>query len=114
MIKLILSLLLILTIISLSIQQRTKSTAPIKDVRRENSAVNIGLIAPHSNFGKREYLRAISSAILGLQKLRGSKLTFLNDYAFTSTNVHFDMMSLTPSPTSNNLNYLICFLFCFF
>lgn len=61
---------------------------------------NIGLIAPHTNFGKRDYLRAINMAIQTLNKMRGTKWTFLDDYAFSSANVHFDMMSLTPSPTS--------------
>lgn len=61
---------------------------------------NIGLIAPHTNFGKRDYLRAINVAIQTLNKLRGTKLSFLEDYAFSASNVHFDMMSLTPSPTS--------------
>lgn len=61
---------------------------------------NIGLIAPHTNFGKRDYLRAINVAIQTLNKLRGTKLPFLEDYAFSAANVHFDMMSLTPSPTS--------------
>lgn len=65
----------------------------------EKNALNIGLIAPHTNFGKREYTRAINSAVLGLQKGRGQKLTFLKDYSFQSTNIHFGMMSLTPSPT---------------
>ncbi|CAD7089910.1 unnamed protein product [Hermetia illucens] len=61
--------------------------------------LNIGLIAPHTNFGKREYIRAIGSAVQALQKPRGIKLTFLKDYVFQAANVHFDMMSLTPSPT---------------
>uniref|UniRef100_A0A1A9ULP2 Uncharacterized protein n=1 Tax=Glossina austeni TaxID=7395 RepID=A0A1A9ULP2_GLOAU len=59
----------------------------------------IGLIAPHTNFGKREYLRAIHSAVSGLNKTRGAKLTFLKDYQFEPRNIRFDMMSLTPSPT---------------
>lgn len=69
----------------------------------EKEEFNIGLIAPHTNFGKREYLRAINSAIQTLNKLRGTKLKFLEEYSFSSSNVHFDMMSLTPSPTSKLL-----------
>lgn len=69
----------------------------------EKNALNIGLIAPHTNFGKREYTRAINSAVLGLQKGRGQKLTFLKDHSFQSTNIHFGMMSLTPSPTGKAL-----------
>lgn len=61
--------------------------------------LHVGLIAPHTNFGKREYLRAINSAVNGLNKIRGQKLSFLSNYEFTVSNVHFDMMSLTPSPT---------------
>lgn len=59
----------------------------------------IGLIAPHTNFGKREYLRAIHTAVSGLNRTRGAKLTFFKDYQFEPRNIRFDMMSLTPSPT---------------
>lgn len=69
----------------------------------EKEEFNIGLIAPHTNFGKREYLRAINSALQTLNKLRGTKLKFLEEFSFSSANVHFDMMSLTPSPTSKLL-----------
>lgn len=61
---------------------------------------NIGLIVPHTNFGKREYQRAISSAVSSLGKMRDTKLPFLQDVEFTAKNVHFDMILLTPSPTS--------------
>lgn len=61
---------------------------------------NIGLIVPHTNFGKREYQRAISSAVSTLQKMRDTKLPFLKEVDFTAKNVHFDMILLTPSPTS--------------
>uniref|UniRef100_A0A1B0A0B2 Uncharacterized protein n=1 Tax=Glossina pallidipes TaxID=7398 RepID=A0A1B0A0B2_GLOPL len=69
----------------------------------------IGLIAPHTNFGKREYLRAIHSAVSGLNKTRGAKLTFLKDYQFEPRNIRFDMMSLTPSPTDFTIafNFII-------
>lgn len=62
--------------------------------------LNIGLIAPHTNFGKRQYSQAITSAIFNLQKMRDTKLGFLQNYEFKTNNVHFDMMTLTPSPTS--------------
>lgn len=77
----------------------------------EKEEFNIGLIAPHTNFGKREYLRAINSAILALQKMRGTKLGFLKDFSFSSTNVHFDMMSLTPSPTSMHMKTCFAWLY---
>ncbi|XP_055384462.1 LOW QUALITY PROTEIN: glutamate receptor ionotropic, NMDA 2B-like [Condylostylus longicornis] len=62
--------------------------------------LNIGLILPHTNFGKRDYLRAINSAVNSLQKVKGTKLNFLNEYTFQASQIHFDMMSLTPSPTA--------------
>lgn len=69
-----------------------------KEVTRET--LNIGLIAPHTNFGKREYSRAINSALLSLSKMRGATKTGItNNTIFSAQNVHFDMMSLTPSPT---------------
>lgn len=61
--------------------------------------LNVGLIAPHTNFGKREYLRAINTAVQSLPKTRGTKLTFLQHYIFDQKNVIQNMMSLTPSPT---------------
>lgn len=67
---------------------------------KTKQSLHIGLIAPHTNFGKREYLRAINSAVTGLVKGRGLKLSFLQNYDFSVQNVHFDMMSLTPSPTA--------------
>lgn len=73
----------------------TKSGPKVKPKEQ----LHVGLIAPHTNFGKREYLRAINSAVNGLNKIRGQKLSFLSNYEFTVSNVHFDMMSLTPSPT---------------
>lgn len=74
-----------------------------KTLSANKEQLNIGLIAPHTNFGKREYLRAINTAVQGLAKTRGAKLTFLKDYSFEPRNIHFDMMSLTPSPTGEYL-----------
>lgn len=54
-------------------------------------------ISPHT--GKREYLRAINSAVTGLGK-RGQKLTFLKDHEFSPTNIHFESLTLNPSPTA--------------
>jgi glutamate receptor ionotropic, NMDA 2B len=53
----------------------------------KKAQLNIGLIAPHTNFGKREYLRAINSAVQGLQKNRSPKLTFFKEYDFSSSNM---------------------------
>lgn len=61
--------------------------------------LNIGLIVPYTNFGAREYSRAINSALNGLHKSRTRKFTFFNKISFTSQNVHNVMMKLTPSPT---------------
>lgn len=53
-----------------------------------------------SRSGKREYLRAINSAVTGLSKTRGQKLTFLKDYEFNPGNIHFESLTLNPSPTA--------------
>lgn len=84
---------------------KTSSGSSRKSAADTAEQFNIGLIAPHTNFGKREYLRAINSAIANLQKLKSTKLKFLDKIAFSATNVHFDMMSLTPSPTSRLTNH---------
>lgn len=99
---------LILIFIPQSFQLRNQSNVKIGTKKEHvekgvsatnnNEIFNIGIIAPHTNFGRREYLRAINSAIGTLQKT----LTKGNISMFTTTNtkIHFDMMSLTPSPTS--------------
>jgi ionotropic glutamate receptor NMDA 2B len=61
--------------------------------------VTIGLILPHTNFGVRDYIRAIKGAVEKLTKSRGPKLDFLKKYRFSPSEVHSVMMTLTPSPT---------------
>lgn len=108
--KFFVSVILTLIFVSQSHQIRNQSNIRIgnkkehveKGVSNNNNinseVFNIGIIAPHTNFGRREYLRAINSAIGTLQKT----LTKGNISMFTTTNtkIHFDMMSLTPSPTT--------------
>lgn len=55
---------------------------------------------PLKQKGKREYLRAINSAVTALSKTRGQKLTFLKDYEFTPSNIHLESLTLNPSPTA--------------
>lgn len=99
-------LALVAASVQLHIKSASKSSRKFEDridekKEPEKETLNIGLIAPHTNFGKREYSRAINSAILSLSKLRGgSKTGITNNTLFSSQNVHFDMMPLTPSPTS--------------
>lgn len=88
------------TFISHSTCWRSNAQAKSSAKSQQNGQLNIGLIAPHTNFGKREYTRAINSAVLGLQKVRGQKLTFLKEHDFQPANIHFGMMTLTPSPTA--------------
>lgn len=94
-----------LCLISLILILMIKSSCSWKGNAPGGTQLNIGLIAPHTNFGKREYLRAINSAVQVLQKVRGTKLTFLKTHQFASSNIHFDMMSLTPSPTGWKFKY---------
>lgn len=84
----------------ISEKERHKQEHHAKKEENTQQHFNIGLIVPHTNFGKREYQRAISSAVSSLQKMRETKLPFLRDVDFTAKNVHFDMILLTPSPTS--------------
>lgn len=75
------------------------TTSGATTTRVTRNQLNVGLLVPHTNFGRRDYLRSINTAVMGLQKGRGPKLTFLKDHEFQTSNIHFDMMSLTPSPT---------------
>jgi hypothetical protein len=61
--------------------------------------VTIGLIVPHTNFGVREYMRAIKGAVEKLTKSRGPKFNFLKKYGFSPMEVRSVMITLTPSPT---------------
>lgn len=67
--------------------------------------MTIGLIVPHTNFGRREYTKAVNRTVGGLRKSYGrskgqSKLySFLDKYNFTQHSVQLSMMRLTPSPT---------------
>lgn len=98
------TLILILNVCDVLWVYGWRSNTPKKETSQQE--LNIGFIAPHTNFGKREYTRAINAAVLGLQKGRGQKLTFLKDYAFSPSNIHFGMMTLTPSPTA--ILHLLC------
>ncbi|KAM8701709.1 hypothetical protein ACLKA7_001829 [Drosophila subpalustris] len=103
MLSLLLNMLLLLaattTTTTTALRLTNGGNSLSKNVGANKEQLNIGLIAPHTNFGKREYLRSINNAVAGLTKTRGAKLTFLKDYSFEQKNIHFDMMSLTPSPT---------------
>ncbi|KAF7274965.1 hypothetical protein GWI33_012371 [Rhynchophorus ferrugineus] len=61
--------------------------------------LNIGLILPHTNFGVREYTRAINNAVAGLHRGRGRNLNWVKDRNFNPKNIHNVLMTLTPSPT---------------
>lgn len=108
---LVASLLVIVpTTQQLHIKSASKSSRKLEMERTEEKkepekeTLNIGLIAPHTNFGKREYSRAINTAILALSKMRGATKTGItNNTIFAAGNVHFDMMPLTPSPTGESI-----------
>lgn len=72
-----------------------------KSLNQQNDTLNIGLILPHTNFGVREYIRAINNAVASLHRSRvmTKGLSFLKKYTFINKNVHHVLMKLTPSPT---------------
>lgn len=87
--------------------------------RRRNgtsSEMTIGLIVPHTNFGRREYTKAVNRTVGSLRKSKGqSKLySFLDKYNFTQHSVQLSMMRLTPSPTGNVHKPSISFFFFLF
>nr|CAD7194266.1 unnamed protein product [Timema douglasi] len=67
---------------------------------KPDSQISVGLLVPYTNFGVREYIRAINNAVGSLYKSRGPKLDSLKKYHFNQNNVYSDMMQLTPSPTA--------------
>lgn len=71
--------------------------------------LNIGLITKHTNFGAREYTKAIKNAIFGLHKNKERNLDFLRWFNFTHHNVHLVLMHVTPTPTGTlNPLFYIC------
>lgn len=63
-------------------------------------SLNVGLLLPHTNFGVREYTRAINNAVSGLHRSQKQRrVEWLKKYSFSPVNVHTEMMKLTPSPT---------------
>jgi hypothetical protein len=66
---------------------------------KNKDSLNVGLILPYTNFGVREYTRAINNAVSGLHRSRGQRLDWLKKYNFTPKNVHYVLITLTPSPT---------------
>ena len=62
--------------------------------------LTVGLLVPHTNFGVREYIRAVNQAVGGLSRSRAMtrKFDFMKKYNFTQANVHSAFMTLTPAP----------------
>lgn len=66
--------------------------------------MSIGLVVPHTNFGVREYTKAVNRTVGSLRKsyirTKGHNMyNFLDKYDFTQNSVRLSMMTLTPSPT---------------
>lgn len=76
-----------------------------KALNQHNDSLNIGLILPHTNFGVREYIKAINNAVASLHRSRVMTrgLSFLKKYNFSNKNVHHVLMKLTPSPTGKTV-----------
>nr|CAH7733183.1 unnamed protein product [Callosobruchus chinensis] len=74
-----------------------------KNEPRHNESLNVGLILPHTSFGVREYIKAINNAVAVLHKQKGMVRapTWLRKYNFGTKNVHYFLMTLTPSPTAD-------------
>ncbi|KAF4520442.1 hypothetical protein B566_EDAN004014 [Ephemera danica] len=68
--------------------------------KASQESVNIGLVVPQTNFGVREYTRAMNAAISGLNRSRFRKFEFFKKYQFGAAQIHQNMMTLTPSPTA--------------
>lgn len=62
--------------------------------------LTVGLLVPHTNFGVREYIRAVNQAVGSLSRSRTMtrKFDFMKKYNFTQANVHSAFMTLTPAP----------------
>lgn len=71
--------------------------------------LTIGLLVPHTNFGVREYVRAVNQAVAGLTRSRGvsRKFDFMRKYNFTQANVHSAYMTLTPAPKGKRSALLV-------
>lgn len=87
-----------------SITDETGQQESVSSNNTPSTKLTVGLIVPHTNFGAREYMRAINRAIGNLHRGHNrtkdqARFTFLNKYEFTQRQVRDTMMKLTPSPT---------------
>ncbi|KAI5697080.1 hypothetical protein M8J75_004828 [Diaphorina citri] len=63
---------------------------------RLHEKLHLGLVVPHTSFGKREYTKAYKSALDELKRSNKVKFNFFKSHEIS---VHMAMNSLTPSPT---------------
>lgn len=86
----------------------TSSESKLASRRRNGTSpeMTIGLIVPHTNFGRREYTKAVNRTVgalrksyYGRSKVQSKLYSFLDKYNFTQHSVQLSMMRLTPSPT---------------
>nr|QPZ88974.1 ionotropic receptor 10 [Diaphorina citri] len=64
---------------------------------RLHEKLHLGLVVPHTSFGKREYTKAYKSALDELKRSNKVKFNFFKSHEIS---VHMAMNSLTPSPTA--------------
>lgn len=71
---------------------------------RLHEKLHLGLVVPHTSFGKREYTKAYKSALDELKRSNKVKFSFFKSHEIA---VHMAMNSLTPSPTGEWINLFI-------
>lgn len=74
--------------------------------------MTIGLIVPHTNFGVRNYTKAVNVTVGSLHKDHArmkdqTRFNFLDKYNFTQHAVRLTMMKLAPSPTGTCENIAV-------
>merc|ERR550519_2630172 len=70
-----------------SFSNRVKSNLP---------SLNVGLIVPYSLFREKQYRDKIAVSVKAIHK---KKYNWLQKYSLSDQQVHFEMMSINPSPT---------------
>ena len=101
---LLMLLLSVKVIVCLDIGTRSRTRHTKEEISSEKTALNVGLIVPFSNFLKKPYEKSVGSAVASIKK---KKYHWAQTFLFTDSQVHLEMMTISPSPTGGCIHIFI-------
>ena len=73
-----------------------------REINPNKTDLNIGLIVPHSIFGKKSYIQKIGESVTQIKK---KNYAWESEYTLTEANVDWRMMKVNPSPQGKSSPY---------